>query len=82
MIGFQGVPVSSKEMGDARHSLILTTCRFPDGTEEMYVVAHDVHDGGGTPRMLPLSTVVHLIQNVTDEERWDIECREQAASKD
>lgn len=76
MTGFAGVrvrPIASYAEG--AHVLTIALYRFADGTESTYVEAHETHDDAGPARLLPLSAVVHLVQNATDAERWAIENR-------
>lgn len=80
--GFKGVPETWMEYGDRYHRLYVVECSFPNSPpppanarESTYVVVSDEHHGGGRPTMVPLSTIVHVIQNMTDHERWAIESR-------
>lgn len=73
--GFVGEVVEVRSVGDERHELHLVTCQFEDGTST-YVVAADTHEGGGRPTMLALSDAVHVLQNLTAAERWELSARE------
>lgn len=76
--GFLGRAIASVSIGDDRHELHRVTAAFEDGETSVYIVAADRHDGGGHPTMLPLSEVVHVVQNLTEAERWAIGGREVA----
>jgi hypothetical protein len=83
--GFKGVPFEWTEHGDPHHRIFLVKCTFPtdplypnaaaNRAESLYVVVHDAHAGGGEPTMVPLSTAIHVLQNMTEDERWRIEHR-------
>lgn len=80
--GFMGVPETWEEFGDRYHRFYIVACTFPNSPpppanarESLYVVVSDEHNGGGRPTLVPLSTVVHVIQNMTEDERWMIESR-------
>jgi hypothetical protein len=74
--GFAGTIRSAVSLGDDRHKLHVVESIFACGGTSTYVVAADAHEGGGRPVLLPLSAVVHVLQNMTDVERWDLESRE------
>lgn len=73
--GFRGELESTTQVGDARHVLYLCVFGFNDGSTDTYLVACDAHEGGGAPALMPLSTAVHILQNITQGEQWEIETR-------
>jgi hypothetical protein len=73
--GFLGLVAETSCFGDDAHALWLVQCFFPDSTTSLYVVAADVHDSGAPPAMLSLTSAVHVLQNVTEDERWALEGR-------
>lgn len=79
-IGFEGerreVVAEAEEAG---HVLRVVRYVFPCGGKALYVEASESHDGNAGGALLPLSDVVHLVQNITDRERWEITMREIAA---
>lgn len=58
------------------HHLSIAEYEFPDGSVEMYVEATETHDGPARSRVMALSTVVHLMQNVGRDEAFQIGNRE------
>lgn len=85
--GFTGE--RNKVIGDARdgaHTVRLVEYAFPDGSRVPYAELHETHDGARPGRVMALSALVHLAQNVTDLEVWAIGNRDErpaeATSKD
>lgn len=84
--GFLGVPrrllasVDDAASGEGgTHFLRVVEYEFPEnpgGGTRLYVEAVETHDGAGAARILPLSSAVHILQNISDDERWRIEGRE------
>lgn len=59
------------------HVLTVAEYTFPDGESAPYVEVSETHDGfTGPSKLYPLSGAVHVLQNVGEDERWDIEARE------
>lgn len=76
--GFTGE--RNKVIGDARdgaHTVRLVEYAFPDGSRVPYAELHETHDGARPGRVMALSALVHLAQNVTDLEVWAIGNRDQ-----
>ena len=63
------------EAAEGGHALRVVSYVFPCGSAALYVEAAEAHDGHRGAGLLPLSDVVHLVQNITDEERWRIAFR-------
>lgn len=69
-----------KVIGEARdgaHVVRIVEYVFPDGSRVPYVELHETHDGARPGRVMALSALVHLAQNVTDLEVWAIGNRDQ-----
>lgn len=76
--GFTGVRRRTlAEAKDGDHVVRFGLYRFHDGSEVAYLEAHETHDGARPGRVMALSTVVHLVQNVDETvEVWQIGARE------
>lgn len=68
---------------DGPHHVTLAVYRFPPGDGDPpgpidvpYVELHETHDGARPARVMALSTLVHLAQNASDDEVWEIGGRE------
>ena len=68
---------------DGAHTVTLAVYRFPPGDGDPpgpidvpYVELSESHDGARPGRVMALSTLVHLAQNVGDDEVWQIGGRE------
>lgn len=62
---------------DADHHVAVVPYRFAtDGGIALYVELHETHDGARPGRVMALSTLVHLCQNVGEDEVWQIGGRE------
>ncbi len=57
---------------DGAHIVRLVEYVFPGGDVVPYVEAHETHDGARPGKVMALSTLVHLMQNVGDNEAWEI----------
>jgi 8-oxo-dGTP pyrophosphatase MutT (NUDIX family) len=64
---------------DGAHVARLVEYVFPDGSRVPYTELHETHDGARPGRVISLSAIVHLAQNATDAEVWQIGNREPAA---
>jgi hypothetical protein len=60
-------------VGEPGHRMHILQTRT--GPPAIYVVVEDQHYGGGQPRLWPLSSVVHILQNLGDSEASEIEGR-------
>lgn len=63
---------------DGAHIVRLVEYAFPDGSRVPFVELHEEHDGARPGRVMSLSALVHLAQNVTDDEVWQIGNRDGA----
>lgn len=68
---------------DGAHTVTLAVYRFPPGdgdppghVDVPYIELHETHDGARPGRVMALSALVHLAQNVGDDEVWEIGGRE------
>lgn len=57
---------------DVAHVVTLALYGFADGSSEPYVEVREEHDGAGPGQVMALSTLVHLVQNATEEDVWGI----------
>mgnify|MGYP001189103210 CR=1 FL=1 len=64
------------EASDDEHHVRIVEYRFDDGSTLPYVELHETHDGSRPGRVVSLSAIVHLAQNVSDAELWQIGNRE------
>lgn len=78
--GFRGTNAEVVgEREEAGHLLRIVSYEFDDGGTyalAAYVEVAESHDSAYGARILPLSAAVHILQNVTDTERWALENRE------
>lgn len=68
-----------RELGEAQdglHVVRLAEYAFPDGSVVPYAELHETHDGQYPGRVMALSVLVHLAQNVGASEVWEINNRE------
>lgn len=65
---------------DGAHVVRLVEYAFPDGSRVPYAEVHETHDGARPGRVMSLSALVHLAQNVSDAEVWQIGAREERPS--
>ena len=65
---------------DGAHTVTLAVYRFDDPghapVDVPYVELSESHDGARPGRVMALSTLVHLAQNVSEDEVWTIGGRE------
>ena len=62
---------------DGAHTVTLAWYTFPGSVALVpYVELHETHDGARPGRVMALSTLVHLAQNVSEDEVWTIGGRE------
>ncbi len=68
---------------DGAHTVTLAVYRFPPGdgdppghVDVPYIELSESHDGARPGRVMALSALVHLCQNVGDDEVWQIGGRE------
>ena len=73
--GFGGTFTEVHTVHTPGHALHVVTCTFDDASTEVYLVPEDTHEGGGRPRLLALSTAIHVLQNLGDAEVWNVENR-------
>ncbi len=64
------------EAVDGAHVVRLVEYTFGDNSRVPYVELHETHDGARPGRVMALSALVHLAQNVGDSEVWAIGNRE------
>lgn len=64
------------EADDGLHVVRLAEYEFPDGSVVPYAELHETHDGQYPGRVMALSVLVHLAQNVGASEVWEINNRE------
>lgn len=64
------------EASDDEHHIRIVEYRFDDGSTLPYVELHETHDGSRPGRVVSLSAIVPLAQNVRDAELWQIGNRE------
>jgi hypothetical protein len=74
---FDGVRLRrSYQATDGTHFIEIADYAFPCGDVVQYIEVYETHDAAGPRRIYPLSAAVHVLQNVTDVERWELEGRE------
>ena len=72
-LGFAGRRVAPIAIArDGAHTVTLARYAFDDGSLVPYVELRETHDGSRPGRVMALSTLVHLAQNVGDDEIWEI----------
>lgn len=72
-LGFAGRRVAPIAIArDGAHTVALARYAFDDGSLVPYVELRETHDGSRPGRVMALSTLVHLAQNVGDDEIWEI----------
>lgn len=64
------------EATDGLHVVRLAEYEFPDGSTVPYAELHETHSGQYPGRVMALSVLVHLAQNVGANEVWEINNRE------
>lgn len=65
---------------DVGHLLAIVEYVFPDGARRPYVEVAESHEGAFAARIWPLPEVVHLLQNVSEDELFAIGNREPSVS--
>ena len=75
--GFAGIRVRTIATAtDGAHHVTIAEYRFADGSVLPYIEMRETHDGARPGRVMSLSALVHLAQNVSDREVWEIGGRE------
>lgn len=64
------------EAHDGLHVVRLAEYTFPDGSVVPYAELHETHDGQYPGRVMAISVLVHLAQNVGEMEVWEINNRQ------
>lgn len=72
--GFKGAAgrVLSSTRDSRSHSIRVVLYRFRDGTESPFIELWESHDRARRAKIVPLSELVHVIQNLDEAEFWAI----------